>query len=627
MKTVYLNGQALRLTKEIGAGQEAVVYDMGNGQVAKVYRLPNDPYYAQSPEEQHAAQIRISMHQKKLMAFPKGLPKNVIAPVHLLKDNQGVIVGFTMPFITGAETLLSYGDIQYRESKNISNNEIRDIFVNLHQTLTSLHNHGVVIGDFNDLNTLIKHQQAYIIDTDSFQFGHFLSTMYTEKFVDPLICNLITKGKDSLWTMTKNHNPLGDWYAFAAMLFKTLLFVDPYGGIYKPKDSSKRIKQQLRPYHRINVFNPEVIYPKHAYPYKVLNGDLIHYFQDVFSKDLRGEFPINLLNSMHWQRCNACGIEYSTPRCPICSVGISLFAPVAVSGNLQVHEIFTTNGVILFTTFQNNKLMYLYHEDDHYKRENTESVMDGPLDRDLHFAINGTATILGKSNAMLTQFPDASHHKNFVDCVGNKPVFDANAQSIFWVENGNIYKSNPLGLQYTASNIGQGISDQTLLWTGNAFGFGMYKAGNILQGFVFDMNSKIINDRVALPFIKGQIIDAKCYLSDSMAWLMIATKDKSAYINHCIVVDKQGNILAHIDNSSDDHPWLTHIKGKSASGTFLFCPTDDGVMRIQLDTAGQLESKVFTDTEHHVNEHSQLIVSSHGIYVIKRNKILLLAMK
>jgi len=43
MKTVYLNGQALRLTKEIGAGQEAVVYDMGNGQVAKVYRIPNDP--------------------------------------------------------------------------------------------------------------------------------------------------------------------------------------------------------------------------------------------------------------------------------------------------------------------------------------------------------------------------------------------------------------------------------------------------------------------------------------------------------------------------------------------------------------------------------------------------------
>lgn len=627
MKTVYLNGQAIRLSKEIGAGQEAVVYDMGKGLVAKVYRQADDPYYAQSPAEQNAARVRISLHQKKLALFPHSLPSNVIVPLGLLTDKQGVIVGYIMPFVSGVETLLTYGDIQYRESKNISNNEIRDIFVHLHQTVKSLHGHGIVIGDFNDVNTLVKNRQVYMIDTDSYQFGNFMSTMYTEKFIDPLICSTIKQGQERLWTMTKNHNPLGDWYAFSALLFKTLLFVDPYGGIYKPKDASKRMKQQQRMSKRVNVFNPEVVYPKHAYPYKALNQDMLQYFEQVFSKDMRGEFPIKLLNTMHWQRCTACGIEYATPHCPICSGGIYVFAPVSVSGNLQVHEIFTTNGVILFTTFQNDKLMYLYHEDNGYKRENSEVVMKGELDREVHFAINGSTTILGKSNVMLNQFADGTHHKMFVDCVGNKPIFDANAHHTFWVENGNLYKSNPMGLSYSPSNIGQGIADQTLIWTGNTFGLGMYKAGNILQGFVWDMQSKVINDKVALPFIKGQIIDAKCYISDSVAWLLIATKDQSQYINHGILVNKAGTILAHIDTTTGDYPWLGHIKGKSASGNYLFCPSDDGIIRVEFNSQGGWDSKVFSDTEKFVNEQSQLIVSSKGIYVIKRNKILLLAMK
>ena len=626
MKTAYLNGQLIRLTKEIGAGQEAVVYDMGNGYVAKIYRLPNDPYYAQSPDEQKAATVRITMHQKKLKAFPSGLPSNVIAPHSLLHNKQGVIIGYIMPFITGAETLLTYGDIQYRESKNISNNEIRDLFVHLHQTVKSLHEHGLVIGDFNDLNTLIKKGQVYMIDTDSYQFGPFISTMYTEKFVDPLLCDILQQGANKLWTMTKSHNPLGDWYTFSALLFKTLLFVDPYGGIYKPKDPNNRMKQQLRMSKRINVFNPEVIYPKHAYPYKVLTPDILKYFQDVFIKDIRREFPIKLLQNMQWKRCDACGIEYATPYCPLCTTA-QVFAPNTVSGNLKVHEIFTTKGVILFTTFQNGKLIYLYHENDTYKRENSETVMEGTLDRDIHFALHNSTTIFGKSTTMITQLADKTNHKIYVDHVGNKPVFDANAQHIFWVGNGTIYKNNPMGLQYSPIQIGQGISDQTLLWTGNSFGFGMYKAGNILQGFVFDMQSKVINDGVNLPFIKGQIIDAKCSIGDNLAWILISTKDQSQYINHCIVVNKQGTVMAHIDTLSGNHPWLSHIKGKSASGNYLFCPSDDGIVRIEIDQSGTVISKIFADTEQYVNEQSQLIVSSHGIYVIKRNKILLLAMK
>jgi len=628
MKTVYLNGQALRLTKEIGAGQEAVVYDMGHGQVAKLYRFPDDPYYAQSPEEQKAAKVRITMHQKKLAMYPSGLPNNVIAPQHLLTDKQGIILGFTMQFITGAETLLKYGDMGYRQSMNISNNEIRDIFLNLHDTLRSLHSKKMIVGDFNDLNILVKNKQVYMIDTDSYQFGNFISTMYTDKFVDPLICDIMVKNNDPFWTMTHNHNYNADWYSFSSLLFKSLLFVDPYGGIYKPKDANKRIKQQLRPSKRINVFNPEVVYPKHAYPYNVLDGNTIRYFQDVFSKDLRGEFPQSLLKNMQWKSCTSCGMEYATPVCPICNAGqIHIFAPISVSGNVQVKEVFVTNGTIIFADIQQGKLVYVYHENNQYKRESDRVVITGPLSRTVHIAINGTSTVLSEDHTMAIIDQSNKTQKMFIDCVGTRPVCDANDHQIFWVENGIIYKNNPLGLEYSPINIGQTIVDNTLLWTGNLFGFGMYKAGNILQGFMFDAASKVINDNVNLPFIKGEIIDVKTYISDTIAWCMIATKDQSKYINHCIVIDKQGKILTHINDETIEEPWLSHIKGKSAVGNYLFCPTDEGIMRVGVTSTGQLETKLFVDTEKYVNEQSSLLVSPMGIYVIKRNNILLISMK
>ncbi|MDR0859826.1 MAG: hypothetical protein LBO09_02335 [Candidatus Peribacteria bacterium] len=620
MKKVLLQGKPLSLLKEIGAGQEAVVYDIGHGMVAKLYRQPNDPYYSHSIAEQQSARIRIATIKKKLSAFPTHLPPNVISPKALLTDPTGEIIGYVMPFIKGAETLLTYGDLLYREGKNISNNEIRDIFLSLHQTVKALHAHGVVIGDFNDLNILVKDRQPFMIDTDSWQFGNFLSTMYTEKFVDPLLCGL----NNGIWTMTKQHNPLGDWYAFTALLFKTFLFVDPYGGIYKPKDATKRVKQQLRPKDRLTVFAPEVLYPKHAYPYKVLPNDLLQYVQEVFTNDLRGEFPIKLIEHLQWKKCPTCGIEHARTHCPICSAGVHI--PIVVSGNVQVQEVFKTQGIIVCVAYQNGKLVYLYHQDNIYKRENAETVWTGPLDREMRFALQGNATVFAKANTLLVA-KDSKPSKLSIDTVGNRPIFDTTANDVFWVANGTIYHNNPLGLDYTPSKVGEGIADQTLIWSGDSFGFGMYKVGHILQGFLFEKGRSVINDSVQLPFIKGEIIDAKCYLSSTRAWLLLATKDQAKYVNRAIVLNEQGKVLADITNENGDYPWLEQIKGKSATAGFLFCPTDEGIVRVGLDANGELEMKVFSDTAPYVNQYSQLIVSPKGIYVSRAKDIVLITIK
>lgn len=105
-------------------------------------------------------------------------------------------------------------------------------------------------------------------------------------------------------------------------------FVDPYGGIYKPKASSQRILPGARSLHRITIFHPDVHYPKPAIPYWVLPDELLHHFQQVFEQDRRGVFPKSLLDNLRWTHCPTCGQEHARSVCPLCQA-ISV-GPIAV---------------------------------------------------------------------------------------------------------------------------------------------------------------------------------------------------------------------------------------------------------------------------------------------------------
>src|ERR1035437_4348503 len=100
------------------------------------------------------------------------------------------------------------------------------------------------------------------------------------------------------------------------MLFKTLLCVGPFGGVYKPSKKKDIVLYAQRPLKGISVFNPDVTYTKKALHYRVLPDDLLHHFQEVFDKGKRIEFPVGLVSSMRWTKCNACGMEHARRGCP-----------------------------------------------------------------------------------------------------------------------------------------------------------------------------------------------------------------------------------------------------------------------------------------------------------------------
>jgi serine/threonine protein kinase len=624
---VYINKKRIRLNplQTIGKGGEADVFDIGGGKALKLFKPADHPDFLALPDglreqEQNAAIARLAIHQQKLAAFPQNLPQRVVKPESLATDKQGQrILGYVMPLLKGTTPLLKYSDRTFRSTSGIGNQAIGAIFQDLHSTISQLHLAKVAIGDFNDLNVLILKDEAYLIDTDSFQYGNYTCGVFTSRFVDPLLCDR----QQSKPMLQQPHNFDSDWYAFAVMLMQSLLFVDPYGGVYKPKDVSAKIPHEARSLHRITIFHPEVKYPKPAIPYKVLPDDFLDYFYQCLERDRRIEFPQSLLESMRWQKCSTCGIEHARNCCPICnSVSIPVIAMPRQSGTCTVQTIFTTEGIILCASLESalniNSLIWIYHDRGEFKREDHTVILTGELDSQLQFGLQGKSTLIGKQRSMITL---TSHSPPQVQTAER---FAANKSSRYWIANGQLVKDGKLGTD-SSEYIGDVLSGHTQFWVGSHFGFGFYRAGELNVSFVFDPNHVGINDRVKLPAWQGELIDATCSFSQEYCWFFTVTQEQGKIIHRVSVIRSTGEVITTLalekNMLSGSANWLDSIHGKYAVSKFLLAATDEGIVRIEVQNGQITQAKTFPETEPYVDANSQLFVAPDGVYVVSQRKI------
>ncbi|GBO55610.1 hypothetical protein APA_3761 [Pseudanabaena sp. lw0831] len=609
---VYLNQKRVKLNPKsaIGKGGEADIYDIGNGKVLKLFKTADHPDYELLPQEQQAASARLAIHQQKLRVFPQNLPARVIKPETLATDKQGTnILGYAMPFLQNTVTLMKYSDRTYRSTNGISQQFVTNLFRDLHNTVLQVHQANVTIGDFNDLNLLVSQNQVNLIDADSFQFGQFPCQVFTARFVDPILCDRNANQP----ILTNPHNPDSDWYAFTVMLMQSLLYVDPYGGVYKPKSPTAMIPHSARPLQRITVFHPDVRYPKPAIPYKVLSDDLLHHFHNCFEKDWRGDFPKPLLESMRWTRCNQCGIEHLRTSCPICTIAVAVVEKSLVGTiTCKVVQIFQTEGVILQAVLQNNSLYYLYHDRNEFKRENNTVLLSGELDANIQFAIFGKSTIATKQGKAITLTQGQPPNAISTDLIR------ANSFSRYWIGNGQLLRDGKLGNEY----IGDILEGQTQFWIGETFGFGFYRAGSLSVAFTFDAKRAGICDRLQIPPIRGELIDANCVFSDRLCWFFTATQEQGKIMHRVSVLRDTGELAATLVAQKGDITWLDNFLGCSAIANWLFVPTDEGIARVEVHNRQIMITKTFPETEPYVDSGCTLIVASQGIYVIHAQKIL-----
>lgn len=606
MATFYLDGVKYEATKKCGEGGEARVFLCKEGAV-KLYHGPNDAALggntSQDARNRQGAALRLQTFPVKLSKFPKGLDKHIIGPKKLATNKAGNPIGYLMDSVGNADVIKKLSDPDYRTMNGIGTEQVLECFAKLYGLVTNLHDNKVVIGDNNDLNTLIDSDlQPYLIDTDSFQFADYTCSSFTQRFADPLLCD---PAKSSL-LLVKKHNVGSDWYAFALQLIQSVLYVSPYDGVYVPKDKSKKCVHDARPLRRITIFDKDVKYPKFAQKLidpKTLPDDLMHQFDKILHKDERGPFPIALLGQKQKQ------------------VG----APMAIvvsrttfHGTASYEPLFETSGVILVSAFD-GKLRYLYHENDELKREDGTVILRGALLKNARYRISGNRTCIATRNRLLTWTGSDMGTSLQVDGYGVLPCYDTNSKSRFWIQGGRLIADD---FNDRVRTIGSVVQNQSMFWVGEHFGFGMYFAGELQEFFVFETNG-LLKDGVKVPRIKGNIFDATCVFSDKYAWFFVAAKDGNDYTHRCTLIDRTGNVVAQSETRAGDQSWMGKIRGKCPISGYLFTATDDAIMRVQ-PSGGGYDLKDFPDAEKFVDSNLTLLPAKTGLHLVGPKEIGLL---
>lgn len=299
----------------LGAGGEAEVYDLGDGRALKLYKGPDHPDVVGEPARVAAARARLADLEAKLGEFPRGLPSAVVAPTGLARSTARgrAALGYVMPKVTGTP-MFALGEPRHRRATATDLPTLVAAFADLHATLRALHAAGVVVGDLNDGNLLVDGGRCHLLDADSLQFGRWPCALYTERFVDPRLCDRAAAAP----TPRAPHDPASDWFAYAVLLFRALAWVGPFGGVHQPADPAARVAPAARSLRGPSVFGPDVIYPRSAVPLAGLADAVAAYFRQVFDGGRRGEFPRGLLDELRLSRCPTCAIDHGRDRCPAC---------------------------------------------------------------------------------------------------------------------------------------------------------------------------------------------------------------------------------------------------------------------------------------------------------------------
>ncbi len=620
---IILNGKPLRLNpaKTVGKGGEADVYDIGRGRAVKIFKTSDHPDYETNPAEAESAKKRIAEHQRKLPDFPKGLPGNVIVPESLALDaNTGKIAGYSMPLVPDAEMLLRLAERSYRDKNAVREEDVLKVFERLHATVSGLHRKSVVIGDFNDRNVLVTPSlEAYLIDSDSMQFGPYLSRVFTNRFVDPIKCNQYTQ----IIELIKPHDAMSDWYAYAVMLFQSLLFVDPYGGVHAPADASKKEKDWGRMQKRITVFHPEVRYPRPARHYGILPDDLLHRFEEIFVRDRREAFPLDLAKNLRFAKCPVCGKVHARSVCPDCAPSSPAITKEVVTAKVEALKVLDTAGRVAYATVQNGRVAYVVHENGGYFRETGDRVVSGDFDPTLRIRISGKRTVLAKNGLAVAVSGNGATERFAVDSyLGRVPMSDGNGRYAFAIQDGFLkrFGGSQAGWEY-GEPFGEILPGQTLFWVSDRIGFGFYRAGTLTRAFVFDPEIRSIGREIPLPAITGNLLDATVVFSRDHFWFSVTVDEAGKRTNRTAMFSADGTFVAGGEGSPGDGSWLGTIRGKCAVGTQLFSPTDDGIVRTEAASGTLQATKSFADTSRFVDSETKLLFGNDGIYAVSSNRI------
>jgi hypothetical protein len=540
LSTVVLDGRriAVRGLAPLGQGGEAEVLDLGDGRALKLHKAPDHPDYAGLPAAQAAAAARLAALGDKLAAFPRNLPARVVAPTALATaGRRGPVVDYAMPRVSG-DALAVAAEPRWRRDSGVDRNAVVAALRDLVATVAAVHAAGAVIGDLNDQGVLVDWAaaRAWLIDADSFQYGRWPCTVFSERFVDPRLCDPAAPAL----ALARPHDRDSDAFALAVLIVRCLLGVGPYGGVHQPADPARRLSPLARVRAGVTIFDRDVVYPRAATPWQVLPDELLAHLDAVFARGQRGPWPVLLLERVRWTRCTACGAQHARPTCPSCTAAVA--APVVVAhGAVRARRV--------------ERAALVPHT----------------------WPVGRAAT------------------------AGAPPV---------WMAGGALWRQAAHG----AEAIGQIVAGATHAWVGRRLGVGLWRAGGYQVAFTFRPDRRGLDERPVLPRLRGHLASVHAVVGDDRAWLVLRETTGGKDTMTVAAIDADGNV-ACVTAPADDAGWLAGAAGGCAVGGFLFVPSDEGIVRVEVVAGAPAATRRFPDTARFVAAGDELFAGPGGLDV------------
>ena len=572
---LYLSGKRVRVTDAdlLGEGGEARVYRHA-GAALKVFHPATDA----------TAQRVLDQKLQKLAQFPKSLPAPVMSPSELATDKAGRVVGYLMPLVAGAE---DFGRLAQRKWRLgvLSNAQLTSLFLSLHGLVDQVHAAQVVIGDFNDGNVLFAGGQPYLIDADSMQFGGVPCPVGHERFLDPRLYGV------DLSTAPKFREG-SDWYAYAVLLFQSLLSVHPFGGTH-----SKFATLLRRAEARHSVMQSDVLVPRLAVPPKVLPDDLLHWFHAVFEKDARQAFPASLLQ-LAWTKC-ACGVEHARAVCPECrALGALVTRQVLrAKGRCTARTAFETSGRVIAAAMQGG-LRYLAEENGVLRREDGTVIATQLSGSHLRVGLAGPLTWVADGSGRVEKWQgDRLVERTQTGLRGAWPVLATSLAATYRQDQAWLVE------QQSGARVGQVLEGQTWLWTGERLGLGFYRAGGLTVAFLLRSGKSGLKQLQGITW-SGRIIEADAVFDAKHALLTVVTDSGGKDLVHRWLVDESGAVLGGSVGELRGHGAL--LNGR------VVLATDGGLVALKNDSGVLIEAMQFPDTQPFVSAGDELFPNADG---------------
>lgn len=571
----WLSGKRVRVSDAdlLGEGGEARVFRHG-GAALKLFHPPTD------------ALARRVLQQKleKLARFPKGLPEAVIAPTALATDRAGAVIGYLMPLVPGAEDFSRLSQRKWRLGV-MTSEQLVALFRALHEAVTQVHAAQVVVGDFNDGNVLFAQGRPFLIDADSMQFGGYPCPVGHERFLDPRLYGVDLSA-------APRFDEGSDWYAFAVLLFQSLLAVHPFGGVHPTLPTLLRRAEQ-----RHSVLRSDVTLPRLAVSPKVLPDDLLHWFLAVFEKDTRQAFPGALLQ-LAWTTCT-CGVEHARAVCPEChALGPLVTRQVLRSrGRCTARTAFETTGRVVHAVMQGG-LRYLAEESGVLRREDGTVVATTLAGPHRGCGISGPVTWVADGNGRLEKW----HGDRLVERAqtavrGLWPVLAASVSATYRQEQAWLVE------HHSGARVGQVLEGQTWLWTGERLGLGFYRAGGLTVAFLLRAGKAGLKQLEGISWT-GRIVEAEAVFDAKHALLTVVTDDGGRDVVHRWLLDEGGVVLARSTGGPRGHA--------AVLGGRVVLATDAGLVALKADSGHLLEATCFPDTQPFVSAGDELLPNADG---------------